>query len=553
MVRIIIIFLLFVFFPGCMRNTITLEKLIKEMISRESLSYYPLPDYRLFQASSYNRKSVSPDSAGWFENNDMSHFIRVEENQGRREFVMLDTDGPGIVVRWWMTFYKARDGMIRIYLDNSEEPVIQGAPGNLLSGTLLAPWPFSASVQEGAPLGEEGRDYDHNLYLPVPFSAHCKITYECDSLRILYDYEGTSVPEGYYWPDVFYNINYRLYDKSVGVKSFTLKDLGRCRKKLTAAGSYLLSEAPLTGRMVSAEKRIPPGDSLVLYDHSGPSAIGFLQAEVVSSVLNQSLRSVILSVRTDEIASVWVPVGDFFGSGYTVQSHRTFFNSRDSSGIMKSFWIMPYRESCTIAFVNYGNDTVDVAAAGGIVPYRWNDRSMYFGASWHEHDRLRTRDETGSPFDLTFIKMEGRGVYAGDQLTLFNNTYHWWGEGDEKTFVDNEPFPSIFGTGSEDYYGYSFGRREPFSHPFLSQPTGIGNMSRGVTINMRHRTLDAIPFRKAIDSRIEMWHWADIEMNIALTSYYYFFDPLITNIKPETASVQNKVAVTGNDFDEGRE
>ncbi|HOS71597.1 MAG TPA: DUF2961 domain-containing protein [Bacteroidales bacterium] len=533
-----------------MKHTVTLEKLISEMTSRESLSYYPLPDYKMVQASSYNRKSVSPDSAGWFENNDMSHFIRVEENRGRREFVMLDTEGPGALVRWWMTFFKARDGVIRIYLDNSEEPVIQGAPGELLSGTLLAPWPFSASVQEGAPLGEEGRDYDHNLYFPVPFSRHCKVTYECDSLRILYDYEGLSVPEGYYWPDVFYNINYRLYDKSVKVQSFTLKELEKCRKKLETAGSYLLSEASLPGNKISAKERIMPGDSLVLSDCSGPSAIGFLQAEISSSGLNQSLRSVVLSIRTDGISSVRVPVGDFFGSGYTVQTHRTFFNSRDSAGLMKSFWIMPYRESCSIAFINYGRDTVEISALAGTIPYRWNDRSMYFGASWHEYHRLRTRDETGSSFDLTFVKLEGRGVYTGDQLVLYNNTYHWWGEGDEKTFVDNESFPSIFGTGSEDYYGYSFGRRESFSHPFISQPVGTGNMSKGVTINMRHRTLDAIPFRTAIDSRIEMWHWADIKMNIALTSYYYFFAPLTGNIEPDIVSVQNKVAVTGSDFDE---
>lgn len=552
MVRIVIIFILLTL-SGCTVNSVTLGKLISEMISAGSASYYPYPDYRLLQAGSYNRKSVSPDSAGWFENNDMSHFIRVEENQGRREFVMLDTDGPGAIVRWWMTFYRAQDGIIRIYLDKSQDPVIQGAPGDLLSGPLLVPYPFSASVQEGAPLGEEGRDYDYNLYLPIPFSTHCKITYECDSLRILYDYEGRAVPEGYYWPDVFYNINYRIYDRTVRVKSFTLKELERCRNKIASAGSLLLSGVPLSGRKVSGEMRILPGDSLVLSDHSGPSAVGSLRAKISSSRPNQSLRSVVLSIRADGIASVWVPAGDFFGAGYTSQTHRTFYNSRDSSGMMSSFRIMPYRKNISIAFVNYGKDTVDVTAMADLIPYRWNDRSMYFGASWHEYHRLRTRDASGSPFDLTFIKLTGRGLYVGDQLTLFNDTYHWWGEGDEKTFVDNEPFPSIFGTGSEDYYGYSFGRREAFSHPFLSQPVGIGNTGRGVTINMRHRALDAIPFRKSIDSRIEMWHWADIEMNIALTSYYYFFDPVIRNIEPDIPSVRKKVAVNRHEHDDENE
>ena len=46
---------------------------------------------------------------------------------------------------------------------------------------------------------------------------------------------------------------------------------------------------------------------------------------------------------------------------------------------------------------------------------------------------------------------------VGDTLALHNGAAAWWGEGDEKIFVDGETFPSHFGTGSEDYYGYSFG------------------------------------------------------------------------------------------------
>ena len=161
---------------------------------------------------------------------------------------------------------------------------------------------------------------------------------------------------------------------------------------------------------------------------------------------------------------------------------------------MNSFWVMPFRKLCEISFINYGTDTINLKGNAGLSDYTWNERSMYFGASWHEHYRIRSRTEDGSPFDLSFADIIGKGVYAGDQITLFNNTYHWWGEGDEKIFVDGETFPSSFGTGTEDYYGYSFARQESFSHPFLSQPVGIGNMNWGPTINMRHRSLDAITF-----------------------------------------------------------
>jgi hypothetical protein len=191
------------------------------MTSRDNLTFFPEKEYRLAQASSYNRASVSPGEPGWFANNDMSHFIRVEENSGRREFVLMDEDGPGSIVRWWMTFYKAQNGIIRIYIDNNPVPVIQGATDEILSGNKLSGPPLAASVQAGAPLGEEGRDYDHNLYVPIPFFRHCKVTYECDYSGYFMTMREPGSNTGYYWPDVFYNICYRLYSPGTRVESFS--------------------------------------------------------------------------------------------------------------------------------------------------------------------------------------------------------------------------------------------------------------------------------------------------------------------------------------------
>jgi len=177
---------------------------------------------------------------------------------------------------------------------------------------------------------------------------------------------------------------------------------------------------------------------------------------------------------------------------------------------------------------------------------------MYFGASWHEYYRLNTRNETGERLDLNYIDIKGKGVYAGDQITLFNTSYEWWGEGDEKIFVDGEAFPSSFGTGSEDYYGYGFGRCDPFSHPFISQPVGDGNEGNtndgGLTVNMRYRSLDAIPFARSISSNIELWHWAETRMNYALTSYWYVQPPFDINIIPDTEGVRRPVAESSHDI-----
>ncbi len=545
MVRFLIIIILL---TGCGRRKISLESLLNDISRREALTYFPGDEYKLIQASSYNRESVSPDSAGWFANADMSHFIRVEENKGRREFVMLDAEGPGAIVRWWMTFYKAQDGIIRIYIDNASEPVIEGSPDSLLSGSLLAAYPFTASLQEGAPLGEEGRDYDHNFYLPVPFARHCKVTYECDSLRILYDYEGIRVEKGYYWPDVFYNICYRSYENGTNVESFSMQALKEAKPLVEKAGVLLTGSNVNSSEEKYFGKLLLPGDSVVIQIVADDKAICRLAVEMETGKRNQPLRSVIIKAAFDGHQTIWAPVGEFFGSGYSFNTHQTWMNMRDKEGVMKSFWVMPFRKLCEISFINYGTDTINLKGNAGLSDYRWNEKSMYFGASWHEHYRIRSRTEDGSPFDLSFADISGKGLYVGDQVTLFNNTYHWWGEGDEKIFVDGEAFPSSFGTGTEDYYGYSFARQESFSHPFLSQPVGTGNMSWGPTINMRHRSLDAIAFSTSIKPLMELWHWKDIEMNFALTAYYYIYPGYTNSVMPDIESVRRPVSLTKDDF-----
>lgn len=544
-----ITFLICLIISKCAGQSITLQTLLEEMSDRYHLTYFPAShSYQLKQFSSYNRRSKTPGDEGWFANNDMSHFLRVENNQGRREFVMLDANGPGVIVRWWMTFYKAQNGTLRVYLDHAPEPVIEGSPADLLRGTLLVEYPFSSSVHQDAPLGEVGRDYDHNFYLPVPFSKHAKITYECDSLVLKYNYGPIPVKEGYYWPDVFYNICYRSYSAQTEISSFTLGDLKTATPLIRKVKQALLDQSIQPESISAFEKILKPGDSLFVRCSGAGSAVGRLSLLVQAENLEQALRSTVLSASFDGIRTIWVPIGEFFGTGYANVNHKTWMNEAQNSGTLVSRWVMPYRNNYELVFINFDKQEIHIDGDVGISEYLWNSNSMYFGAAWHEYRYIKTRDENGSKFDINFINIKGKGVYVGDQITLFNNTYHWWGEGDEKIFVDGELFPSSFGTGSEDYYGYAFGRPEPFSHPFLAQPVGKGNTDWGMTVNMRHRSLDAIPFYNSIQADIELWHWASVTINYALTTYWYVKFPYEINIKPDIPSVQFSVIRSKEDF-----
>jgi hypothetical protein len=156
------------------------------------------------------------------------------------------------------------------------------------------------------------------------------------------------------------------------------------------------------------------------------------------------------------------------------------------------------------------------------------------------------------------VTLTGEGVLVGTGVTLFNTANAWWGEGDEKIFVDGEAFPSFIGTGSEDYYGYAWSNGNNFDHPFITQPEGFGANRPGLVLNARYRTLDAIPFRKSIQFDMEMWHWADTIMNYAPVTYWYMRPGGTANRSEEAALARLPVALTRRDiielvpFGEGR-
>jgi hypothetical protein len=136
----------------------------------------------------------------------------------------------------------------------------------------------------------------------------------------------------------------------------------------------------------------------------------------------------------------------------------------------------------------------------------------------------------------------GKGQYVGDTLVLFNGTSAWWGEGDEKIYIDGEEFPSHVGTGTEDYYGYAWCRPEYFQAPFHAQPCGAGNMAGGFSVNSRYRNLDALPFEKSIKFDMELWHWRNTKMNYAPATFWYARPGVACNVDPDPKAAAEPVA-----------
>ena len=522
---------------SCTRHKIVnLKNLLIEMTDRKSITLIPSPYYNLKQFSSYDRESDTAGGKGWFANSDYTQFVGIDTSAGRKEYILLDSDGPGAVVRWWMTFSGSgtHDGIIRIYIDNDENPVIEDNVLKVVSGHLLAGEPLSSSVSQESNLFQRG----YNLYLPIPYSKHCRITYQCDSIIITPDSRK---------PSVYYNICYREYETGAKVVSFSINELANAKELIKRTNETLIASntilSPGKIEPFISEGSISPNDSLSQIISQRSSAISKIKLKLSAVDTEFALRSTVLKITFDGLKTVWVPAGDFFGTGYRKTTSATWNSMVDKNFEMESYWLMPFKKNCTVTLINFGNQIVKADINIEVSSYRWDKNSMYFGASWHEYNKISTAGAestggTGLHRDINFADIKGKGVYAGDAITVYNTVKAWWGEGDEKIFVDGESFPSSIGTGTEDYYGYAWCRPEYFSHPFIAQPIGNGNFYPGLTINMRYRNLDAIPFKSSISSNIELWHWLPAEINYALTTYWYITPPYEINIKPDPSVVK---------------
>ena len=206
-------------------DDIGVGRLLEELADLTSVAQLPDPPYVARMASSYDRRSRSQeDSTTWFANEDWAsrerpHFERVDDIAGRREYVLLDVEGPGALVRLWTA---TPTGTLRIYVDGQERPVLEAPMLELLSGSDVIPRPFAHVAARG-----------YSAYFPIPFRAACRVT--VDDIVASNPFVPGPLEKFYY------QINYRLYAKEAAlrIRSFHPKDLKRAAPALARIARVL--------------------------------------------------------------------------------------------------------------------------------------------------------------------------------------------------------------------------------------------------------------------------------------------------------------------------
>ncbi len=545
------------FFIGLMAMTaagwaepITTGSLIREMIDMRQLTDYPDPAYKTVQFSSYDHRSTHPGGPDWFANSDgfgnepvpnFEAVLKKPGDDGTGEYLMCDVKGPGAMVRVWTAAIK---GNIRLYLDGSQKPVYDGPAQDFFMKTY-APYLDAAGIEEGV---FDGTFSQRNAgYYPIPFAKRCRIVWVGKVKEIH-----------------FYQIQIRQYENKAKVKTFTPKDLQVYKEDILAVSKvladpdgewdYSSSEAP-----VQIAASIPAGETKEILSLDGPKAIERLELRIQSQCLDKALKQSILHIVCDGYpwGQVQSPVGDFFGAAPGINPMNQIPFTVRGDGAMISRYVMPCAKSLKIRIENKGDQSVTVTGSALCMDYGWNEKtSMHFRARWRvDHDLVASNSAVQ---DLPFLIANGQGVYVGTSSILLNpnpvpSSYgNWWGEGDEKIFVDDDGV-TTFGTGSEDYYNYAWSAGDIFVHPYFGQPRNDGPANRGFVTNNRWHVLDPLPFENRLSFYMELYsHERTPGVSYARVAYHYAKPGLMDDHLPITGEDVRHLELPENWLPESR-
>lgn len=478
------------------QTKLTYADLVARLYDLERLAQPPLPGERGAAWTSADRRGRYDAKTGkyvnWGANGDGGGSIRREGDWA----VAAQMKGPGVIWRVWSA--RPQRGSIRIFIDGADKPAVDRPFADFFSKfgeeDLRKKYPNLAMVLSRG----------HNRWLPIPYQKSCKVML------------------GRGWGRYFH-FTYNTLPAGTEVPSFSgaydadmIAALDRAEKVLAARGAD--PHPKRKGQQTVAKTvTIQPGKTARICELTGPRAITALK---INPQLPQTdkdaadvLRELTLTMKWDGAKSpqVWAPLGDFFATTPGVNRYRSLPMGMTDKGFY-SYWYMPFATAGTIEIANDGDEarTVEFQVTHAPLPGPAG-KLLRFHAKWHGDDFTGVEEKRfarGSDRwpDWPLLVTAGRGRYVGMSLHIWKFG-GWWGEGDEKFFVDGEKYPSTIGTGSEDYIGYAWAAGPPFvtfESPFACN-TRLKPDAQGDTSVNRFHVADDVPFQKSFEGVIEKY------------------------------------------------
>lgn len=287
-----------------------------------------------------------------------------------------------------------------------------------------------------------------------------------------------------------------------------------------------------TGWKVNPYLHVQPGEIITLAEIDGPGVIRHIWLTPTGYWRHQILR---IYWDGNATPSVECPLGDFFACGWGEYAPLSSLAVCVNPGsAFNCYWSMPFRTGCRITLENISDRTVTVYYQ---ITYHVQPVSEDCG---YFHAQFRRANPLPYATDYTILDgVQGKGQYVGTYMAWGSNSGGWWGEGEIKFYLDgDQTYPTICGTGTEDYFcgSYNFENKasqqyEAFATPYsgLSQiirPDGLYRSQMRFGLYRWHVT-DPIYF--ASDLRVTMqalgWRrggrYLPLQDDIASVAYWY--------------------------------
>ncbi|MFN3332488.1 MAG: glycoside hydrolase family 172 protein [Caldilinea sp.] len=295
------------------------------------------------------------------------------------------------------------------------------------------------------------------------------------------------------------------------------------------------------GWKISPSINISGKATVTLADIEGPGVIQHIWLTVHPT----AWRRLIFRFYWDDepTPSVETPLGDFFANGWCERCNITsLMVAVNPAGGFNSYWEMPFRKRARITVENLSPEPVNgfyyqITYALTEIP----DASAYFHAQWRRSNPL--------PYKTVHTLLDGvqgQGHYVGTYLAWGVNNAGWWGEGEIKFYLDGDyEWPTICGTGTEDYFGGAWNFEFPpgqygvFTGPYTGlpqviKPDGLYRSQQRFGMYRWH-ILDPIRFQQDLCVTIQALGWRatlegkprylPLQDDIASTAFWYQTEP----------------------------
>lgn len=279
---------------------------------------------------------------------------------------------------------------------------------------------------------------------------------------------------------------------------------------------------------------LPAQSTTTIMDIEGP---GIIQ-HIWLTIDDKAHRDVILRFYWDDEAtpSVEVPLGDFFCNGWRQRTNIAALPiCVNPSNGFNCYFPMPFRRRARVTVENRSfQDFPELFYSINYALTEVAEDDAYF------HAQFRRVNPVPYGMDYTILDgVEGKGHYVGTFLAWQQNSAVWWGEGELKVYLDGDgEYPTICGTGTEDYFGGAWCFGQNYSTPFLGYPYGTSSTDwKGPSaagqrhLLYRFHVMDPIRFHQDIKVDIQALGWRSefrylpLQDDISSVAYWYQAEP----------------------------